>query len=271
MNRGVRTALLAVVMAAIPGVAAAQFSPPSQSAAPFAPRWPDPPKVQTNQAPPQAEPQPKPQPASRKPAPQAQPSRDAHVGQIPAEKPNPKPAAAAPVIACSGVFGKDSTHLKLAAKFDPHNIVFGKVDGPGGSKINASILYPNDPKRRLEVLWSNEDRRSDTSVIAINGQSHWIAPKGLKLGLAIAALEKANGKPFKLSGFGADGFASVVGWEDGALSTLPGGCKVGIRLMADRKAPDEARKAAAGDKELLSNDAGVRALKPTIAEILVGY
>ena len=88
------------------------------------------------------------------------------------------------------------------------------------------------------MLWNNEAARSDTQIIAINGRSQWVAPKGLKLGLPIAAIEKANGRPFKLSKFGADGGASVLGWEGGALSTLPGGCKVGMRLVADQKAPD---------------------------------
>jgi hypothetical protein len=169
------------------------------------------------------------------------------------------------------VFGKDSTHLKLAVKYDSRNVVFGQVDGPDGSKIPASILFPNDPKRRLEVLWNNEAARADTQVIAINGKSQWSAPKGLKLGLTVAALEKMNGRPFKVSGFGADGAASVVGWEGGSLTSLPGGCKVGMRLFADPKSAEAARSAVAGDKELLSNDAGLRAVKPTVGEILIGY
>ena len=63
----------------------------------------------------------------------------------------------------------------------------------------------------------------------------------------------------------------MLGWEGGALSALPGGCKVGMRLLADAKSPEEARSAVAGDKEFLSSDASVRALKPTVGEILIGY
>jgi len=169
------------------------------------------------------------------------------------------------------VFAKDSTHLKLAIKYDSRNIAFGDVDGPDGSKIKASILFPNDPRRRLEVLWNNEASRSDTSIIAINGKSQWIAPKGLKLGMPLAAVEKLNGKPFKVGAFGADGQASVLGWEGGALSSLPGGCKVGMRLAVDNKTAPDARSAVAGDKQFVSNDASLRAVKPSVAEILIGY
>jgi hypothetical protein len=274
---GVCTALAATIVAALPGAALAQFppppgtnsSPPATSASPSAPvqdRWPDPPKApQAGRAPaPAAQPAPKRAPAQAKTSPDGEETLN-----TPAKK--PPPPAPANVVACNGVFAKDSTHMKLAIKYDSRNITFGQVDGPEGSKIPGTILFPNDPKRRLEVLWANDAGRSETSVIAINGKSQWSAPKGLKLGLALAALEKANGKPFKVSGFGADGTAGVAGWEGGALSSIPGGCKIGMRLAADPKATDGARGAVAGDVDYLSNDEKVRALKPTVVEILIGY
>jgi hypothetical protein len=271
--RGVCTLLAATLVAAIPGWTAAQSPParPGGSSPTVQDRWPEPTK------PPQAEPLQAPaQQAAPNSKPESKPARSkAWIADddTPAGEAQPKPQQRAPanVVACSGVFAKDSGHLKLAVRFDSRNVVFGQVDGPEGSRINASIVYPNDPKRRLEVLWNNEAGRNDTSIIAINGKSQWIAPKGMKLGLAIAALEKANGRPFKISGFGKDGTASVLGWEGGALGSLPGGCKMGMRLIVNGTSPEEARSAVAGDKEFLSNDANMRAVNPTIGEILIGY
>ena len=266
------TALAATILVALPVTALAQFPPPpgTTTPAPVQDRWPEPPKSpQAAPAAPAAQPAPKRAPAQAKTSPDGEEPLQTPAPAAAAKK--PPPPAPAYAVACSGVFAKDSTHLKLAIKYDSRNITFGEVDGPEGSKIPGTILFPNDPKRRLEVLWANDVGRSGTSVIAINGKSQWSAPKGMKLGLPLAALEKANGKPFKLSGFGADGTAGVAGWEGGALGSLPGGCKIGMRLAADPKAPPEARSAVAGDKEFLSSDAGVRALKPTVVEILVGY
>lgn len=173
-------------------------------------------------------------------------------------------------VTCSGPFARDSSHIRLAQVFGSRNVSFVEVDGPANSKLMASVLFPNDPKQRLEVLWTNDATRSGTQVIAINGKSAWSAPHGLKLGLQIAAIEKMNKKPFKLTGFGADG-STVADWNGGALSKSPGECKMGVRLIADQHAPEDARKRVAEAKELESSDAGVRALRATVAEILIGY
>ena len=280
MSRLVVAAVVAVAWAAaVQTGALAQFAPPGAPAPTVQDRWPEPTRPPQAAQPAPARPQS--QPAQSPAAQEAPPKRQQTSPFIKDDPPEPAgtqarpaapaaPRAPATVVACNGIFAKDTGHLKLALRFDSRNLVYGPVDGPDGTKINATILYPNDARRRLEVLWNNEAGRNDVAIIAINGKSQWVAPKGLKLGLAIAALEKANGKPFKLSGFGADGAASVLGWEGGALASLPGGCKVGMRLLADSKSSEDTRGAAA-DKEYLSNDPNVRALKPTVGEILIGY
>ena len=150
------------------------------------------------------------------------------------------------------------------------NLVFAEVDGPENTKLMASVLFPKDPTRRLEVLWNNEAGRNQTALVVINGRSTWTAPKGLKLGLTLAALEKINGKPFKLAGFDQTNGGTVLDWGGGTLAVLPGGCKIGLRLKPDTKATEEARAAAAG-AELTSNDPPLRALQAKIDEIIIGY
>jgi hypothetical protein len=175
------------------------------------------------------------------------------------------------VVVCGGVFAKDSSHLKLAEVFEAQNITYDEVDGPEGTKLMASVLYPKDPKRRLEVLWQNDATRSDLSVISINGQSTWIAPKGLKLGVPLVMLEKLNGRPFKLAGFDGDAQGAVRDWMGGALSILPGGCNMGMKLAPDPKSSVETRSQVSGDKEFLSSDPLMRLANPTVEEITIGY
>jgi hypothetical protein len=189
----------------------------------------------------------------------------------PAVAAGPAGLANSHVVTCSGIFGKDSSHLKLAMTFEAKNITFTDVDADGGAKIQATVLFPKDPKRRLEVWWSNPAARSETHLIVIGGQSTWIAPNGMRLGLTLAQLEKLNHKPFKLKGFDKSGAATVNGWDGGALTDLPGGCISGVSFRADPKAVADAVNAFTADKEYSSADPAIRAVKPTVSEILIGY
>ena len=175
------------------------------------------------------------------------------------------------VVACSGPFAKDSSHLELATAFNSKNITFADVEAADGTKVPASILFPNDPKRRLEVWWSDRTHRSDIHLIVIGGQSTWTAPDGLRLGQTLEQVEKINQKPFKLKGFDKDHIATVSDWDGGALATLAGDCKPGLSLRADAKASAEKIGALSADKEYSSSDPAIRAAKPTVSEILIGY
>ena len=179
-----------------------------------------------------------------------------------------KPSAL--VIACSGAFARDSHHLKLTMTYDRKNVDFGEVDaGPG--KSMATIIYPNDPRLRLEVWWSDVDKRRDLYLIAINGSSTWTGPGGLRLGLSLADLERLNRKPFKLRGFDKDNIATVSDWDHGALAALSGGCKAGVILSAEAKAAAQVLAVLPVDREFSSADEALRAVRPSVTEILIGY
>jgi hypothetical protein len=269
--------LAGIALAAPVGARSQSPQPPLQD------RWPAPAQELEQRAAPPAAEAPAQAPQAQAPAPEQAPAPSAESPPAkPAAKPAPKPERAparearkpAPqptTVACTGVFAPNSSHQALESAFNAKNVSFTEVEGgPVGSKLMASVLFPNDPKRRLEVLWQNEDERSETYRIVITGQSTWSGPKGLRLGLPLAAVEKINGKPFKLQGFDQSNSSVAIDWQDGALASLPGGCNVGVFFAADPKTPQAARAEAAGE-EFASSDAAIRAVKPTVTEILFGY
>lgn len=182
------------------------------------------------------------------------------------------PRIAAPkAVACNGVFGKDSSRIKLAAAFQAKNVEDTEVDSAAGNKVMASVLFASDPKRRLEVWWSNQAKHSDIHLIVINGDSGWAAPGGLHLGLTLAELEKLNHRPFKLSGFDKANVTSLIDWNGGELAYLSGGCKLGVSLRADPKTSALVLSLLSVSQEFTSSDATLRAANPTVSEILVAY
>jgi hypothetical protein len=88
--------------------------------------------------------------------------------------------------------------------------------------------------------------------------------------MSLGAIEKLNGRAFKLKGFD-DNRSAVLDWQGGALSSLPGGCKVGLRLVISARTPEGARQRITGRNELVSSEAEVRAARPVVSEILLGY
>ena len=181
------------------------------------------------------------------------------------------PTTGTHVVACGGTFAKDSSEDELETAFDSKNVIFADVVANDGSKVPASVLFPNDPKRRLEVWWSNPANHSDIHLIVIGGQSTWTAPGGMRLGQTLEQVEKLNHKPFKLKGYDKNRIATVSGWDGGALATLAGGCAPGLSLRANPKASAEAISALPADKEYISSDPAIRSTKPTVSEILIGY
>ncbi len=188
----------------------------------------------------------------------------------PGAEARPLAAARSDNVACNGVFARDSSQAKLATAFQSRNVAFTQVDGPSGAKIMATVLFAKDPKRRLEVWWTNPASRSDTHLIVINGASNWSAAGQLHLGLTLPQLEQINGKPIKLSGFDKNNVATLTDWNGGNLSVVAGGCKVGVSLRS-RAASASALGALPASREFTSSDTAMRTVNPEVSEILIAY
>jgi hypothetical protein len=70
---------------------------------------------------------------------------------------------------------------------------------------------------------------------------------------------------------GPDRAAAVSDWDQGALAALSGGCKAGVILSAEAKALAEVLAALPAESEFSSADDAVRAVRPSVTEILIGY
>jgi hypothetical protein len=180
-------------------------------------------------------------------------------------------APPADTLACSGPFARDSSHAKLISAFGPKNVTFEDVDGAEGSREKASVLFANEPTRRVQIFWHDERTRAKPSTITIATPSQWVGPAGITIGMTAAQVEKLNGKPFQINGFGWDG-GGYANKLDGKLANVPGGCTLSLRFeptaanpLPDRYAP------IIGDKKVASSNALMRRAKPMIGQWSVGY
>jgi hypothetical protein len=184
----------------------------------------------------------------------------------------PAERAATPrAIKCEGPFGRNASHADLVKAFGSGNVVYQDIDGAEGEKIKASVLYPKDAKTKLEIIWGDEKARRGPMIRA-RDQSVWTSANGIRIGMALADIEKMNGKPFTLSGFDWDYGGRVKDWHGGELAKpLPGGCIVGVEFVHPEDAPEASLTKVSGDIDVLSDNADIRAVEPYVGVVTISY
>lgn len=183
-------------------------------------------------------------------------------------------ARAADTLACEGLFGRDTSHAALVKAFGEENVVYKRIDAPQGSTGMATIVFGQDRARRLTIEWFDEANRARPIYINIDGASKWIAPLGIRIGTPIGEVERQNGKPFRLNGFGWDlGGNARFGRNDGKLGNLPGGCHFGLAFEPTAEGlPLGGRyRALNGNRDLYSDMPLLREVKPAVAEIFIVF
>ena len=168
------------------------------------------------------------------------------------------------------LFAKDSSHARLVAAFGKQNVALVSENGVAGAEVK-SVIYPNDPKRKLTVEWDDVKARAVPRVLIIEKPSQWVAPKGVRIGTPLAELEQLNGAPFTIIGFG--GFlGGQVGWS-GGLHMQPGGCFIGAQLEPTVKLPKPQNDKVPSNNitSYTSTDPPMRQAQPVIARLLVSF
>ena len=175
------------------------------------------------------------------------------------------------VMTCAGPFGRNASHADLVKAFGKNNVVHQDMEDAEGRKIQASVLHPHVPKARLEFIWDDEKARRKPQIRA-RDQSSWASANGVRTGMALADIEKMNGKPFKLSGFDWDYGGLVTDWQGGALAKAQsGGCLVNVGFVHPEDAPEANLAKVTGDSEFLSDNADMRAVEPYVAVVIISY
>ena len=185
----------------------------------------------------------------------------------PARPPAPAGAPAPDYrLTCDGPFSARTSEADLRRMYGAANVRHQMVDGAEGEQVPATVIFENDESRLAEVFWSNDARRSGFDSIRTGGR-RWVTRDNLRVGSPIADVERANGGPFPLSGFGWD-YGGAPNFERGRLGRNPRGCFIGLGLAPDETANSDR---ALGEDTYQSNSAAVRSQRPRIGQITLSF
>lgn len=177
-------------------------------------------------------------------------------------------------LACGGPIAQAASAASLASAFGAGNVRKADIDVAEGATEPGTVLFPDDPRRRLEILWHDAEKERRPSLIRVGEGSDWriATPTGdVRMGLPLAEVEKLNGKPFTLNGFEWDYGGYATDWKGGTLGRLPGGCIMGLRFATDPQADEKAMLKVAGDVEFSSSAAVMRAVRPSVTQMTISW
>ncbi|WP_152658666.1 hypothetical protein [Devosia chinhatensis] len=184
----------------------------------------------------------------------------------------PALAGDAPVepVQCAGIFGPDSSESLLRDTFGDDNVVTGIVPGPEGTELLATTIFPDDPDRRMEFGWFDEQNLARLNYVELSPSQ--AGPQGVRIGMSVAEVEALNGQPFAVGGFWWDygGYAII---DDGALAgVLEGGCYLSIRFAPAEDYPQDIDVTpVAGEVQVPSADPLLATLDTRVQVLTIGY
>ncbi|WP_296581328.1 hypothetical protein [Xanthobacter sp.] len=182
----------------------------------------------------------------------------------------PKPTAGPRQFECTGPFAPNTTAINIAADFGQANVITGNIMSPDGSTAPGIILLPNDPALSLEIAWKDPANMVAPRRVAFTESTAWTV-NGIGIGTSLSDLERANGKPFRIQGFGGNAGGVVADWRGGRLGNLGGGCVLGVQMALSAGASDGAQARISGPKVYASNDPAIRAANPSVGVFWVNY
>ncbi|WP_421761237.1 hypothetical protein [Devosia sp.] len=172
-------------------------------------------------------------------------------------------------VTCDGPLAPDSNEAALIAAYGADNVVTGNVDGPEGTTMLATTLFPNDPQKKFQVVWWDEATRSRISYFSVPADA--TAPGGVRRGMTIAEVEAINGEPFTLYGFWWD-YGGAAGFQTGKLADLPGGCFLNVTFQPSKDLPAGVDPAPiSGDQEISSSEPMLAQVEAKVEDLSLGY
>jgi hypothetical protein len=171
----------------------------------------------------------------------------------------------------AGPLSRESSEADLRQHYGASVVESTRIDIGEGETAAGTVLYPADSLRRVEIIWQDSvNRRRPARLILRGERTQWQLDRGISLGTNLQELERLNGRPFTLAGFGWDYAGVITDWKGGALdSTL-----AGIKLYLDPGPAQYESKPYSqvlGDRDYSSSLPPMQQLNPRVATIFVDF
>jgi hypothetical protein len=170
-----------------------------------------------------------------------------------------------------GPLTEETSAAALRQRYGDTAVTNVRIQIGDGETVPGTVLYEGDSLRRAEIIWKDTVRLLRPARVVLRGdRSRWQVGPGISLGTTLQELERMNGRPFILAGFGWDYGGVVTDWSAGRLDSLLSGVKLYLDPgLAQRESP--AYSKVLGDRDYSSTTPSMQQLRPRVAQIFVDF
>lgn len=144
----------------------------------------------------------------------------------------------------------------------------GQIHLGEGLFAEGVILFPDNPRRTVEIFWDPSIDPTYPSYFGISGtedgETDWKTTEGITIGTPLAELERLNGRSFQFFGFGWDYGGRVSDWNGGNLDPT-----LGLRL--DPEGSENVPETLIGDQTISSDNPALEGLEVVVSALEVNF
>lgn len=183
-----------------------------------------------------------------------------------------------PYFSCS-TFPADESEADLVKRFGSKNVTNELIEGGGaeGDMNPGTVLFAGQSDSRAEIFWKDAGAKTYPDWISVDGgTSRWRSPAGITLGTDLLTVEKLNGRPFRLLGFGYDSEGAVTSWAGGRLDADKNPqCRFKVWVSPTDRGENVvtlgSEKEVIGDREYSSGHPTMQRLDPIVYKMYLLY
>ncbi len=138
-----------------------------------------------------------------------------------------------------GPITPSATKADLIRIYGVENVQDGGFYIAEGACEPGTILFPNDPIKRVEITWGDTKQQAyPTQIQWMEEKTVWHTPEGITMGTSAKKLLELNEGPFTVGGFSWDYGGYISSWRGGKLEKALDDPGFSVRLDITGEIPE---------------------------------